>query len=221
MIRFTRGTSCSCMCAEGMMKQVHLCATQSDCAGIYAPYHCVGGRVFAQSVGARQWAFVSLHPIFLYAGWHIHARQRSHTRTHTHTVHRHTRLPTHPSLTSPSWLPSSSNNLKTAKQERSDLLFLPHASCPFLQWRERGDKQLGEWKGKSKDKDFGAGGGEWDKVIVTEACKATACVSECVCVTLNRRCAERMWPEVMGKQFCCGGQVLTAHTQTTGISFKS
>lgn len=162
----------------------------SDYAGIYESCHCVSAAAAADN------GPLSLCILFFSFGL---------TATPMHT-HAHTHEPGFRQLPAV---------LKTAKQEQCDLLFLSHTSCSFLRWREtsswlseraeRSRRLRGMQMNRSGSRGDGDGG-----VHVTRACV-------CVCAVRRRRrrrrCAERMWPEVMGKQLCCGGQALTAHIQ--------
>lgn len=68
------------------MKQVHMCAMQSDSAGIYVSYHCVSMCMFVQSVGTDNRP-LSLCILFFSCGL---THSYTPTLTDTHTSHLHT-----------------------------------------------------------------------------------------------------------------------------------
>lgn len=145
--------------------------------------HCVTMCVFAVCL-ERQWAFVCLHPIFL-----LWTDTFIHTNTHSHTSSTH----------SSCWLPSSYNSLETAKQEQSDLLFLPQVSCPPLcKWC----RQKNRWMRRKNKNSMGA---MWWRV---GGVLGQIWVTECVLITgaIQQGCDLRLWENSSGEQ------VLAAHT---------
>lgn len=150
----------------------------SERAGIYEWHHCASGG----AASGRQWAFVCLHPIFFSRADAFvcgAARARAPTLARTRGFRQ---------------LPAV---LKTAKQEQSDLLFLPRTSCSFLQWRE-----TSSWAGEREERRWRLGGGrggckwmgEGAEVTETEACAAPVCA----CVLweeegVQRGCGLRLW----------------------------